>query len=319
MRLNYYCSLFLKLKRDMKYGGAPHKPILLLSILDMYEQGVCDSARVYVTPELVASFKANWARLVDSDRHYPIFALPFYHLRSEPFWQLVPNPGCEKWLDSKITMRNFNNLTTAVAYALVDEDLAALMMQKETREIMRNLLCSKYFPNKSNDCIFYESNEILSTGFLYEDSSEYISEMERMKNTVDLNTFQENIYIRGAIFKREIPRLYNYTCAMSGMQISAMSNISMIDACHIVPFADSYDDTLNNGIALCPTLHRAFDCGLISISDDYTILINKNFIENTNSLYNLSQLKGKSLYLPTDTNMYPSLDNIQKHRIRFGF
>ena len=184
---------------------------------------------------------------------------------------------------------------------------------------MRNLLCSKYFPNKSNDCIFYESNEILSTGFLYEDSSEYISEMERMKNTVDLNTFQENIYIRGAIFKREIPRLYNYTCAMSGMQISAMSNISMIDACHIVPFADSYDDTLNNGIALCPTLHRAFDRGLISISDDYTILINKNFIENTNSLYNLSQLKGKSLYLPTDTNMYPSLDNIQKHRIRFGF
>lgn len=319
MELNYYTSLFLGLRRDKKYGGAPHKPILLLSILDMYEQNIFSSERIYVTPELVASFKSNWAKYVDSDRHYPIFALPFYHLKTEPFWKLVPNPGCEKWLDSKITMRNFNNLTTAVAYALIDKDLATLMSQIETREVMRKLLLAKYFPDKRHEVVVYENNQILSTDFLFEDSSEYISKIERMKQTVDYNTFQENIYIRGALFKREIPRLYNYTCAISGLRISAMLNISIIDACHIVPFADSFDDTLSNGIALCPTLHRAFDRGLISISDDYTVLINKNFIENTSSPYNLSQFKGRSLCLPSDKTMYPSLDNIRKHRIRFDF
>lgn len=32
----------------------------------------------------------------------------------------------------------------------------------------------------------------------------------------------------------------------------AITNVSMVDACHIVPFSEGYDDTLTNGIALCP-------------------------------------------------------------------
>jgi len=75
--------------------------------------------------------------------------------------------------------------------------------------------------------------------------------------------FKEEVFIRSGIFKREIPKLYNNTCAISQLRIDATANISMVDACHIVPFSEAYDDTLTNGIALCPNLHRAFDRGLI--------------------------------------------------------
>jgi putative restriction endonuclease len=70
--------------------------------------------------------------------------------------------------------------------------------------------------------------------------------------------------------------------AAIGLRISAVANVSMVDVCRIVPFSEGYDDTLTNGIALCPNLYRAFNKGLISVSDDYAIFINKNFVENKN-------------------------------------
>lgn len=32
----------------------------------------------------------------------------------------------------------------------------------------------------------------------------------------------------------------------------------MVDACHVIPFAESFDDTITNGLALAPTLHRIY-------------------------------------------------------------
>jgi putative restriction endonuclease len=38
--LPYYIHFFTHLKRDMKNGGAPHKPILLLAIIRLFENGI---------------------------------------------------------------------------------------------------------------------------------------------------------------------------------------------------------------------------------------------------------------------------------------
>lgn len=76
----------------------------------------------------------------------------------------------------------------------------------------------------------------------------------------------EEIYIRGSIFKWEIPKLYNNTCCISGLRINATSYLSIVYSQHIVPSNVSHDDTVTNGISLCPNLHRAFDRGLITIN-----------------------------------------------------
>jgi putative restriction endonuclease len=78
----------------------------------------------------------------------------------------------------------------------------------------------------------------------------------------------------------------------------------MIDACHIVPFSEGYNNTLTNGIALCPNLHRAFDRGLIFTSDYYKILVNRNSVENQKSAFNLSQFAGKQIFLPYAEELY---------------
>lgn len=94
-------------------------------------------------------------------------------------------------------------------------------------------------------------------------------------------------------------------------------SIQMIDACHIVPFSESGDDTISNGISLCPNLHRAFDRGLISINDNYTVIV-KHFQEATN-LYSIRQFEGRKILLPENKMFYPSIENIRSHRIRFNF
>ena len=88
----------------------------------------------------------------------------------------------------------------------------------------------------------------------------------------------------------------------------------MIDACHIVPFAKSHDDTISNGLALCPTLHRAFDRHLIGIDDDYRVVISKSFIERCDSTYSIQQFEDKHILLPSNRKYYPSQENLQKHR-----
>ena len=271
------------------------------------------------TPELVASFKSNWSELVETN-HFPIFAMPYYHLSSEPFWKLLPNVGCEKWVESKSSMRSLSNLTTAVKCALIDKELSDILLFPENRDILKISLLDKYFPDTKSNFSSNGNDDLPSVSILHENSDEYKRKIIELKNQVDENAFQEEIFIRGGLFKREIPKIYNNTCAISGLRLtSIISNVSMVDACHIVPFSESYDDTLTNGIALCPNLYRAFDRGLISISDDYTVLIDKNFVEDKNSALNLSQFEGKQIILPYSTELYPALGNLCKHRNKNDF
>ena len=316
--LSYYIHCFTHLKRDMKNGGAPHKPILLLSVISMFEKGFFTDTQILILPELVASFKANWSKLVVTN-HYPIFALPFYHLSSEPFWNLIPNVGCEKWIESKNSMRSLGNLTTAVRYTLIDNELSDILRLSENRDILKISILDKYFSDtKSN--LGSMSDDLPSVSILQDNSDEYKRKIIELKNQVDENAFQEEIFIRSGLFKREIPKVYNNTCAISGLRLtSVITNVSMVDACHIVPFSESYDDTLTNGIALCPNLHRAFDRGLISISDNYTVLINKTFVEDKNSAFRLSQFEGQNIILPYSEELYPALENLYKHRNKNGF
>ena len=315
-QITYYINCLTKLRRSQVNGGAPHKPVLLLSIIRLFEQGAYFNSEIHILPELVASFKNYWSALVTTN-HHPIFALPFYHMSSEPFWKLLSNAGCEKWLQSKGSMRSFLNLQTAVSCALIDKGLAQILLESESRDLLKITLLEKYFPDVNVSLT--ENDSDLPSGMMLQDNSEtYKRRILELKNTLDHNTFQEEVFVRSGIFKREIPKLYNNTCAISGFRIDATANISMVDACHIVPFSEAYDDSISNGIALCPNLHRAFDRGLISISEDYKVLLASNFMENTNSNYSLQQFEGLPINLPVNQENYPSLENFKLQRERFG-
>jgi len=315
--LSYYIHCFTHLKRDMKNGGAPHKPLLILSLIEQFEKKTIYNEQIFITPELVSSFKTHWTELVLTN-HHQIFALPFYHMHSEPFWSLIPNIGCEKWIESKSSMRSFGNLTTAVNFAIIDVELKQLLEIDENREILKFSILEKYFPNTK---LFYGTtlDNFPKIDILNESSQEYSRNIKKLQQKLNENEFQEEVFIRSGLFKREIPKIYNNTCAISGLRIDAISNVSMIDACHIIPFSEGYNDTLSNGIALCPNLHRAFDRGLISISNNYKVLLSNKFVENTSSSLNLNQFNNCDIILPINKEYHPSLENLHHHRQRFGF
>ncbi len=119
--------------------------------------------------------------------------------------------------------------------------------------------------------------------------------------------------MRGGVFKKVVPRIYNYTCCISGMRVTAGSAVQMIDACHIVPFSESHDDTIGNGISLCPNLHRAFDRGLISIDENYKVIVSSQFRESDESDYSIRKYQSKRILLPTEEKYRPSRENLIWH------
>ncbi len=73
--LQYYQSKFQKLKQGItQYGKAPHKPILLLSVIHQIEKGHITENRIYLTPDLVAEFLETFKLLVHTG-NLPEFSL----------------------------------------------------------------------------------------------------------------------------------------------------------------------------------------------------------------------------------------------------
>src|ERR1051326_7352188 len=88
-----YISLFGNLHRNFvaKKGYAPHKPILLLAVLDEIERGNIELNLIQITPELVASFRAYWRTLVPPGTWVERLVYPFRYLVRDGFWELVLN------------------------------------------------------------------------------------------------------------------------------------------------------------------------------------------------------------------------------------
>jgi len=96
------------------------------------------------------------------------------------------------------------------------------------------------------------------------------------------------------------------------MKIETSTNAQMVDACHIIPFSISHDDTIPNGISLSPNLHRAYDRGLITINKDYIVRISPT-VKDYNSVYSISQFEGAKLLLPNLAKWYPSPESLIWH------
>jgi len=301
-----------KLKIDRAHGVAPHKPILLLSLFQAIDNSLINENKIFITPELVSLFKTNWATLVTS-KHDCRFSLPFYHLSSDGIWIIKPKVGYENFITLKGSMRSFNQLNAAVDYAFFSNEFYYLILSKQNRDILIQVILDTYFAeSKTKYNIDNKYFDKLENNVVNENAENYILEIKRLKASISQESFEEEIYIRGGAFKREVPKIYNNTCCISGMRIDSVYNISMIDACHIIPFSESYNDTIGNGIALCPNLHRAFDRGLIGINSEYKVIVSKGFTE-TNSNYSIKQFEHKPIILPNNKSYYPKIDNLLWH------
>jgi putative restriction endonuclease len=317
--LQKYVRKFSSLRQGVtKYGPAPHKPVLLLAVLQGVEAGWITENRIELSPELVGAFKSFWRALVATG-HSPLVAQPFFYMRGEKFWHHVPNPGFENWVKATRNCQSLGALHQAVAYVQLDSDLFALIMSPAHRAVLKQTLLQTYFRKARG--VYLESDsywEYVANQIMEESSNEYVAEIRSLQDQLDQDSFEEEIFVRGGVFKRQVPLVYNNTCCISGLRVETTVNASLVDACHIVPFSQSHDDTISNGIALCPTLHRAFDRGLIAIKPDkYTVLVSPRLSEPVTSSYSILQFAGREIARPKDQRWWPGVNNLASHLERF--
>ncbi len=83
---------------------------------------------------------------------------------------------------------------------------------------------------------------------------------------------------RDAAFAVSVKTAYANTCAMTGLQIINGGGRAEVQAAHIRPVAAGGSDSVRNGLALCGTIHWMFDRGLVSVDDDFSILVATNHL-----------------------------------------
>lgn len=140
-----YLSLFSNLHRNKLKGElAPHKPIMLLSVIDLIAAGFISSNKIEFSEILEERFKSNWKRYVKEDSVFkPNAGTPFWHLQYEPFWKLVPFSGGDEIISQlkKSNPYSPGTIRKYIRHAEIDSELFELMRDEVGRMELRETLC----------------------------------------------------------------------------------------------------------------------------------------------------------------------------------
>lgn len=138
------------------------------------------------------------------------------------------------------------------------------------------------------------------------------SEEEQERKVVQIIS---NRKIRDANFRRQVCDAYDNTCAITGLQMINGGGKAEAEAAHIWPVADGGPDIVQNGLALSATVHWLFDRHLISLTDDFGLLVSHNRVPS--ELQSLFRNQLKRIRLPASEALWPRLRYVQRHRAAY--
>lgn len=121
--------------------------------------------------------------------------------------------------------------------------------------------------------------------------------------------------VRDANFRKSVMAAYDSTCAVTGMRIINGWGRPEAQAAHIKPVASRGPDSISNGIALSATCHWLFDRHLISIDDDYRLLVKERKVSS--EMKQIFRSRNNKIILPDARQSRPAKKYIRWHRERF--
>lgn len=157
---------------------------------------------------------------------------------------------------------------------------------------------------KALEITSYQSQQ-QQPGSLYELREENTQYQRSIIETVVARPF------RDAAFSVAVKEAYRDTCAMTGLKIINGGGRAEVQAAHIRPVSQNGPDSIRNGLALSGTVHWMFDRGLVSVDDDFFILVAKDRLPNT-VLRLLNE--NRQLILPQRKDMKPHRHYLGYHR-----
>jgi putative restriction endonuclease len=289
--LAFWLNKIAKLKIDRAHGDpAPHKPLLLLVVLDLAEQNELPEI-LSLSSELAFRFYTYWSIVASRRSQRPDIRLPFHHLQTDGFWSAVDKRGYPS-PDKKLTH-----------FARLSSDFYQLTKDPGSRDKLRHILIATYF-RPSEQIALSEAVGLPAPSK---------SKIEQ-KATYETSNDAKKVG-REARFRLNVVAAYNYTCALTGYRLTNIMAGSIVDAAHIHKFADSRNNDPRNGIALCKNAHWSFDYGLWTVSDDYRIIVAVGkFKEESPNGRSLMEYHDQKLRLPSDLSLWPNPLHLAWHR-----
>lgn len=278
-------------------GKAPHKPLLLLSLLDMVEAGELTQRTFTRSPGLVLRFRTYGALVGERWPARLDIRMPFYHLKSQGLWsawtlQMTPASSPE-----------------SCALCEMDEGLFEAFGDADFRLKARLLLISKYFTPA-------EQVALLESMGLSPHRHERAAKREALLAETEQAARKKG---RSARFSVQIVSRYKFTCALTGLCCVTEDGTAIVDAAHIDPWAKSRDDELTNGLALSKNAHWTFDQGLWSVRDDGRILVaHARFTEQGPDPLRLNTYASRLLQFAPGTTLRPDIRYFARHRQHHG-
>ncbi len=317
--LDQYKKAFSKLRSDAvparwlpaTNNRAPHKPLLLLALLDLIAQQEIKTNFIELNAELLDVFDLYWVKLMGKDKEGSA-VLPFFHLKSEGFWHLIPQPGQELVLQTARQIRSLRDLRVVVQGAKLEDELFNLLLTSDNRDELRRVLIEQYFAPDIRP-LLVEVGSITKDAFEYSrellDRSRGIFRIEEAP-TMDEEYLTES---RSVAFRRVVVQAYNHTCAVCGIRLLTPEGRTAVAASHIVPWSHSHNDDPRNGLALCGLHHWAFDNGLITVTPAHQVAISTTVPNDDNATAPLRALAGRTIQKPSDTYLWPASIALKWH------
>jgi putative restriction endonuclease len=107
-------------------------------------------------------------------------------------------------------------------------------------------------------------------------------------------------------FRVSVTDIYQRRCAVTGER-----TLPILDAAHIRPYADGGEHNITNGLLLRTDIHRLFDLGYVTVSNDGHFEVGRRLkgdFENGRHYY---AMHGQSISLPRDAAQRPTSDVLE--------
>jgi len=269
---------------------APHKPLLLLiaiaKLLREEREIPFSDVEAILTPLLKA-----YAPPVQG-RYQP--ELPYWHLRTDGLWDV---PGAESFERQAGGFPKMAELRSS-AGNLDGDFAAALSADPGLAQAVVIILLEEHFPESLHA-------DIIAAVGLEIPKSTTVSDRQQVTHT------QRR---RDPRFRQSVLRAYEHRCAVTGFRVALGGQYLGCEAAHVQWYAYSGPDEVSNGFAVEPTLHKLFDAGAWTLTDDRRVLVSADLTGTDETVARVRGLHGESLRIPIPGSPEISVEYIQWHR-----
>jgi putative restriction endonuclease len=297
-------------------GKAPHKPIMLLAVLDLFEAGHLSENLIPFDETLLEAFDCYWQLCCPGRPTNPL--QPYWYLKGMSLWRHAAKPGYKQALatlvaaKAKVPTRAM--IESHVAGASLGDQLYAAAMHPVGREALRRLIIGSFFCEGLQGQLA-QRHQVVIDAFacasqLQQQAEQDMADLFLGEDSLSGSYTEET---RNIAFRRVVVNAYEHFCAFCGARIRTPSGRSAVQAAHIVPFAVCRNNDPRNGLALCPLHHWAFDQGMLTVTAEHQISIHR-YARDFPADAGFLSLHRQAMRLPDDTRLVPAAQALAWHR-----